>query len=285
MGRSLSALNVCSARETESRSLASATVVTFQPYAMKRAGDVLRERDVGVPLDGDPVRVVDPAQVRQREVPGQRCRLRGDALHHAAVAGERVDVEVEEREAVAVVAPTEPVPSDGHPDRVGDALAQRAGRGLDPTRPAVLGVPGTVRTELAEGLEVVERHRRAVQHLVVGIDRLDVREVQQRPQQGGGVALGEHETVPVGPDRVGRVEPQEALPERVRNRRNAHRRPRVTGIRLLHGVHAQPTDGVDGDGVRVLHGEGGAHGGPPWGGDGVVALEHRGGGDRGPARQ
>jgi hypothetical protein len=38
--------------------------------------DVLGERDVGVPLDRDPVGVVDPAQVGQLQVPSQRRGLR-----------------------------------------------------------------------------------------------------------------------------------------------------------------------------------------------------------------
>ena len=60
---------------------------------------VLREGEIRVPLDRHAVRVVDPAQVREALVCGERRRLRRDTLHHAAVAGLRVHVEVEEREA------------------------------------------------------------------------------------------------------------------------------------------------------------------------------------------
>ena len=102
--------------------------------------DVLGEREVGVALDRHPVRVVDPAEVREPLMAGEGRGLRRDALHHAAVPGLGVDVEVEEGEAVAVVARAEPLAGDRHPDRRRDALAERAGGRLDAARPAVLGV-------------------------------------------------------------------------------------------------------------------------------------------------
>ena len=52
-------------------------------------GDILGKGQRRAPFDGDRVVVVDPAQVRQVQVPGERCRFRGDALHHVAVAAQR----------------------------------------------------------------------------------------------------------------------------------------------------------------------------------------------------
>lgn len=49
-------------------------------------GHVLREGDVGVAVDGDPVVVIEDDEFAQAPVPGQRCRLVGDALHVATVA-------------------------------------------------------------------------------------------------------------------------------------------------------------------------------------------------------
>ena len=103
-------------------------------------GDVLGERDVRVALDRHPVRVVDPAEVREPLVRGERRRLGRDSLHHAAVPGLRVDVEVEERVPVAVVARAEPLARDGHADRRRGARPERARRRLDAARPAVLGM-------------------------------------------------------------------------------------------------------------------------------------------------
>ena len=81
--------------------------------------------------------------------------------------------------------------------------------------------------------------------LVVGVDRPDAGQVEQRVEQHRGVAGGEHEAVAVRPDRVGGVEAQEALPERVGDRRQRHRRPGMAGVRLLDRVDRQRADRVD----------------------------------------
>src|SRR5205823_6955287 len=114
------------------------------------ARDVLREREVGPPLDRDAVVVIDPAEVREPQVAGERGRLARHALHHAAVAAERVDVVVEERVVGAVVARRQPAPGDRHADAGRDALTERARRGLDAGGPVILGMPGTLAVELTE---------------------------------------------------------------------------------------------------------------------------------------
>ena len=173
---------------------------------------------------------------------GEGGRLRGDALHHAAVARLRVHVEVEEREAVAVVARAEPLARDRHADRGRDALAERTGGGLDAARPAVLGMARALRAELPEPLQILERDGRLSEDLVLGVDGTHAGEMQQRPEQRGGVTRRQHEAVAVRPDRIGRIEAEEALPERVRDRRNADRRPRVPRVRRLDRVDAERPD-------------------------------------------
>ena len=61
-------------------------------------GDVIAVSQRRVALDGDVIVVVDPAQVGQLEMTGERRGLAGDPFHHAAVAAERVDVVVEQIE-------------------------------------------------------------------------------------------------------------------------------------------------------------------------------------------
>ena len=134
---------------------------------------VLGERDAGVALDRHPVRVVDPAQVRQPQVARQGGGLGRDALHHAAVPGQGVDVEVEQRHVIPVVAPGQPAAGDRHAHRGRHPLAQRPGGGLDAAGPAVLGMARAAGAELAEGLQVLQRDRGPVEHLVVGVHRLD----------------------------------------------------------------------------------------------------------------
>ena len=210
--------------------------------ALKRSGDVVLVGEPGFTVDRDVVVVVDPAEVVELQVAGDRGGFVGDALHQAAVAGDRVDVEVEQLGAVAGALPLR---GDRHADRGGDALAERAGGRLDAGGPAVLGVAGSARVELAEAFDVLQRDGRAADDLVVGFDRLHLGEVEQRVEQHRGVPGGEHEAVAARPDRVGRVEAEEALPERVGDGRHRHRRARMPRVRLLDRVDRQRADRVD----------------------------------------
>ena len=74
----------------------------------------------------------------------------------------------------------------GHADGVGDALAERAGGGLDAGGVAELGVTRRAAAPLAERLQVVQRQ------VVAG-------EVEHRVEQHARVAGGEDEAVAVRP--------------------------------------------------------------------------------------
>ena len=65
----------------------------------------------------------------------------------------------------------------------------------------------------------------------LGVDRLHAGEMQHRIEQHRGVAVGQHEAVAIGPDRIVRIEAQEMLPQRVNHRRQGHRRAGMAGIR------------------------------------------------------
>ncbi len=204
-------------------------------------GDILREGDARAALDGDAIVVVDPAQVVEAEVAGQGGRLGRDALHQAAVPAHRVDVVVVDLEAGPVVPVGEPLPGDGHAHAGGDALPEGPRRGLDAGYPVVFRVPGGPAVQLPEVSDVVEGHRDVSQSLVVGVHRL-----------GGGQVER--------PDRVLRIEPQDAVPDRVDERGERHRRAGVSGLRLLDRVDREGPDGVDRElvGLRVGHRRGDA---------------------------
>ena len=172
VGRPLVLRKTASASSMRSRSLASPTRSTFQPIAEEARRDILGEGDAGVALDGDVVVVVDPAEVVEAEMAGERGRLRADAFHQAAVAADRVDVVVEDLEAGLVVAAGEPLARDRHADAGGDALPQRTGRRLDARHPVIFRMPRRLAVELAEVADVVERDRRLAQALVLGIHGL-----------------------------------------------------------------------------------------------------------------
>ena len=216
--------------------------------AQETRGDVLAEGQRGVPLDRDVVVVVDPAEVGELPVGGERGGLGGDALHHAAVAAQGVDVEVDQvLEAGAVVACGHPAARHRHADAVGQALPERPGCRLDARGPAVLRVAGAAAMPLAERLDRLERHRRLAQPLVVLADGPDAGQVQQRVEQHRGVAGRKHEAVAVGPDRVLGVETQHVLPQVVADRGHRHGRPGVPRVRGLDRVDGEGADRVDAD--------------------------------------
>ncbi len=142
----------------------------------------------------------------------------------AAVADERVGVVVDQPGAEAGV---QIGLRDRHAERVGDALPQRAGRHFDAARRIELRMTFAVRTEFAEGLDLVER------------DLLIAGQVQQREQQHRSVAVGQHEAVAVRPGRIGRIELHVPGEERRGDLRHAERNALVP----LGGAH----DRVDRD--------------------------------------
>ncbi len=236
-------------------------------------GDVLAERPLGVALDGDLVVVVDPAQVGELEVAGQGGGLARDALHHAAVAGHRVDVVVEHGEIGPVEVLGLPAAGDRHADAGGHAGAQRTRRRLDAGRPPVLRVARALAVELAEPFDVLQLDRQLAQPLVLRVHRLHAGQVQQRVDQHGGVAARQHEPVAVGPDRVVGIEAQEALPQAVGHGRQCHGGARMTGVGRLHGIHGQGPDRVDGELVEAsLVG----HESPLRGGRAAASIPQRG---------
>ena len=202
---------------------------------------VLALGDAGVVLDRDLVVVVDHREVAQLLVPGEGAGLVADALLDVAVGDDAPDVVVEDRRAGLGLRVEQAALAAGrhrHADRVAQALPERAGGGLHAGGVPVLGVTRRERAPLPQRLEVVQAQR------VTGQEQLDV-------ERQAGVPGGEHEPVPAGPVRVGRVVPHDPVEEQVRRGRQAHRGARVAVAGFLHGVHGQHADGVDGPAIEV----------------------------------
>ena len=119
-----------------------------------------------------------------------------------------------------------------HADGIGEALAERAGGRLDAGGMAVFGVAGGLRAELAEILDLVDRHV-----LVAG-------EIEQRIEQHRAVAGRQDEAVAVGPVRVLRIEFQEAREQHGGDVGGAHRQAGMAGIGLLDGIHGKEADRI-----------------------------------------
>jgi hypothetical protein len=191
--------------------------------------DVLAERDGRVVLDRDVVVVVEHDQVAEALVAGQRRRFGGDALLHVAVTADHVDVVVERRFAERGVRVEEPALAAGghrHAHAVRDALAQWAGRHLDPERVAVLRVARGAGAEGPQRFEVAELEA------VPGEVKLDV--LRQR-----AVPVREDEPVAADPGRIGGVVAHHPLVEQIGQGRQAHGGARVAVADLLHGVGGQ----------------------------------------------
>src|SRR5262249_48552602 len=173
--------------------------------AQKSGRDVLGKGDARIAFDRDVIVVVDPAKVVQGEMARQRRRFGSHALHHAAVAANRVDVVVEDLEVGAIVPVSEPRLRNGHADAVGDPLSKRSSRGLDTRNQVVLGMTGSLAAELAEATNIVERNRGLAKPLVLGIDCAGASEMKHRPQQHRGMTVGKHEPISVRPNWILRV--------------------------------------------------------------------------------
>ncbi len=181
---------------------------------------LLVEREARRAVDRDAVVVVDVDELAEPQVAGERGGLGGDAFHQVAVGADREDVVVADLGAELLA---QELLGHRHPDAVAEALAERAGGRLDARRVAVLRVARGLRAELAELLDLVEA-------------QVVAREMQARVEEHRGVACGEHEAVPVRPQRVGGVVLHDLRVEEVRGRRERERGARMARLRSLHGI-------------------------------------------------
>ena len=195
-----------------------------------------RRRVVGEPavhlaVDRDAVVVVDRHQLAQAPGAGQRGDLVRDAFHQAAIAEEHPGVVIDHVMAGAIEMRRQHLFGQREADRVGQALAERAGGGFHSRRLAGFRMAGGLRVQLAEALQLLHR-------------QVETGQVQQRVLQHRAVSVGEHEAVAVGPLRVARVELQEIVPQHLGEVGHAHRHARMTGLRCLHGVHGKGAHGI-----------------------------------------
>jgi hypothetical protein len=99
--------------------------------AGKPARHVFREGQVSRTFDRDAVFIVDPAEICEFEVPGERRCLGADSLHHIAVAAQGVNVVLKYAESRPIVSRCKPGLGNRHTNAHSNPLPQRAGRGFD----------------------------------------------------------------------------------------------------------------------------------------------------------
>lgn len=217
------------------------------PVGQKPGGDVFGKRDVGVAFDRDVVVVVDPAEIVEPEVRGQRRRFGRHAFHEAAIAADRIDVVAENVVPRLVVAVRQPLLGDRHPDPGCDPLPERSRRRLHPGNPVILGVTRCAAVNLAEAADVVQGDRRLAQVFILGIHGLGPGQMKNGPEEHGGVTVGQDKPVAVGPDWILGIELHDAIPERVDERRQSHRRAGMSRFGLLDGVDGKRPNCIDGE--------------------------------------
>ena len=207
-----------------------AVAIQRAPAGRREAGGhVLAGRQAGRPVDGDPVVVPQHGQPIEAQMACQPDRLVVQALHQAAVAGDRPGAVVDQRVAEARVQ----MPfRHRHADRHRQPLTQRAGGRLHAIQQEVLRMAGARAAQLAEPAQLVAGR--------VGI----ARQVQGRVDQHRPVTSRQHETVAVRPAGRGGVEAQELPPQHGGHVGHAHRHAGMAAVGRLDRVHGQRADGV-----------------------------------------
>ena len=179
--------------------------------------------------------VPDDGDVAQLLGAGEGGGLGGDAFLEAAVAGDDVDVVVEDGLAEGGLGIEQAVDAagvHGEADGGGDAGAQRAGGDLDALGVAVLGVAGGEGAGGAKRLNVVEFEAEA------GEVELDV--LGQR-----GVAGREDEAVTTDPARIRRVDVHDLVVEEVGGGGERDGGTGVARSGLLDGVGGEELSGLN----------------------------------------
>ena len=191
--------------------------------ALETPGPILGVRDIGLAVDGHCVVVVKIDKFAQTQMAGQAGGFAGYPFHQVAVGDDRIGVVVDHLEAGAVEPLGQPAFGQRHPDTIGEACPQRAGRGLDTRRMPGLWVARGAALPLPETLQLFQGQ------VVAG-------QMQHRVEQHRTMACAEHKTVAVKPLRMRRVVAHHARPQRQRRHRHPHRHARMARIGCLNAV-------------------------------------------------
>ena len=175
----------------------------------------------------------------------QPDRLMADAFFQVAIGGDDIGLVIDQ---FAAEARLEMAFGHRHADGVAEALAQRAGGGLDAGGVAIFGMAGGAAADAAEVLQLIQRH--------LGI----AGEMQQGIKHHRAMPGRKHEAVAVGPVRRGGMELEEARKENGGDIGHAQRQAGMARFGLLYRVQRQEADGVGELADLVLVGRGLGHG-------------------------
>ena len=198
-------------------------------------GNILAEGNIGSPVDGDLVVVVNEDQVPEPQVPRQGSRLGGNPLHHVPIAHHAIDEMLARGCLIGGRFPAKTAAGHArgqrHPHRVGEALAQGAGGHLDPGCQTVLGVAGGQSSPLPKISDFIEGERVPVK-------------MQDPVEKHGGVPPREHESVAQGPVRIAGIEAKVVVEEFEGRGGQTHGGTGMPAIGRVHRVYGQEADRV-----------------------------------------
>ena len=163
---------------------------------------------------------------------GETGGFGGDAFHQIAVADDAIGKVIDDFESRPIVARGQVGLRDRHADAVAEALTQRSRRSLDARSQAALRMAGRAAVPLAELFDLLERQ------IVAG-------QMEHAVEQHRAVTGGQDKAVAIRPRGIARIMFQEAGPQDIGRRRQSHRRARMTGLRLFHGIHGKHANGID----------------------------------------
>src|ERR1700733_6013397 len=104
---------------------------------------------------------------------------------------------------------------------------------------------GCFAIELAKAADIVKRDRGLAQRFIVGIYRLGAAQMERRPEQHGRMAVRQYETIAIGPDRILRIETEDAISDRIDKRRQGQRSARVACLCLRDRSEEVCANGID----------------------------------------
>src|SRR6185312_12338632 len=114
-------------------------VLDVPAVCLEALASIVTEGERGVALDGDVIVVVKPNQLAEFGVTGKGCRFVRHAFHHVAIAGDEIDVVIEDL-LLTIEYRSHVCFTDGHSNRIANALTERAGSRFNARRITVLGM-------------------------------------------------------------------------------------------------------------------------------------------------
>src|SRR5579859_8176610 len=193
---------------------------------------IFAEGQTGIALDRNMVIIVEVDKFAELEKTSHGSGLRGDAFHQIAIAGNGVDIMIDNSVIRAVVAISQEALGNCHTDAVSKTLTERAGSGFYASRMTMLGMARCEAAPLAELLELLQRE-------------IVASEIEHAIQKHRGVSGREDKAVAVAPGRVARIIVHKARPEQMGKGSQGHCGTGMTGIGLLYRVHCQGADRID----------------------------------------